>query len=92
MGDVELAALDLLQQVPEVVVVEGQGADQQGVQDDPARPDVRLPPVVFLALEGNPRGIRTPDHEIASTATAALDHKTVVYWPGLRRKQSPSIA
>ena len=77
MGDVELAALDLLQQVPEVVVVEGQGADQQGVQDDPARPDVRLPPVVFLALEGNARRIRTRDREIASTATAALNHNTV---------------
>jgi hypothetical protein len=48
--DVELPALDLLQQVAEVVVVEGEGAHQQGVQDDATGPDVGLAPVVLFAL------------------------------------------
>ena len=48
--DVELAALDLLQQLPKVVVVEGERAHQQGVQDHPAGPDVRPTTVVLLAL------------------------------------------
>lgn len=49
--DVEGAALHLLQQLAQVVVVEGQRAHQQGVQDDAARPDVRPTAVILLALK-----------------------------------------
>jgi len=50
VGDVKDALLHLLEQVAEVVVVEGEGADEQGVEDDATRPDIRLPAVVLLAL------------------------------------------
>ena len=39
----------LFQELPEVVVVEGERPDEQRVQDDPARPHVRPPTVVLLA-------------------------------------------
>jgi len=45
------AALDFLQQLAQVVVVEGQRTHQQGVQDDPAGPDIRLAAIVLLTLE-----------------------------------------
>lgn len=50
MRDVEHAPLHLLQQLPEVVVVEGESTNQEGVQDDPARPHVGASSVVLLAL------------------------------------------
>ena len=51
MGDVEVTPLDLFQELPQVVVVEGEGADEEGVEDDPAGPHVRSPAVVLLALK-----------------------------------------
>ena len=48
--NVELSSFHFFQKVPQVVVVEGQRAHQEGVEDDPARPNVGLSAVVFLAL------------------------------------------
>ena len=48
--DMEHASLHLLQQLTEVVVVEGQCTHQEGVQDHATRPHVRPPPVVLLPL------------------------------------------
>lgn len=42
----------------EVVPVEGQGAADEGVQDDTQAPDVHLRPVVLLALEQLRGGVR----------------------------------
>mmetsp|Transcript_19642 Transcript_19642/g.63034 ORF Transcript_19642/g.63034 Transcript_19642/m.63034 type:complete len:223 (+) Transcript_19642:995-1663(+) len=56
-GESEDAALDLLEEVWDVLVVEGQGAAQQGVQDDAARPDVHLRPRVELARDDLRRGV-----------------------------------
>ena len=50
MRDVEGAPLHLFQQLAQVVVVERQGAHQQRVQDDAARPHVRPTAVVLLTL------------------------------------------
>ena len=41
----------LLQQLAEVVIVEGEGADQEGVQDDAAGPHVGPGPVILLTLQ-----------------------------------------
>ena len=41
----------LLQQLTEVVIVEGEGADQEGVQDDAAGPHVGPGPVILLTLQ-----------------------------------------
>ena len=51
VGNVELASFNLFQEVPQVVVVEGERAHEEGVQNDAARPDVSLPAVVLLALK-----------------------------------------
>ncbi len=51
MRDVELPTLHLLQELPEVVVVEGERAHQQRVQDDPAGPHVRPAAVVLLPAD-----------------------------------------
>ena len=51
----------LLQQLAEVVIVEGEGADQEGVQDDAAGPHVGPGPVILLTLqhpEGEMRKLR----------------------------------
>jgi len=53
----EQLAFDLLEQVGDGLVVEGQAATQQGVQDDPAAPHIHLRSRVELAryhLEGMP--------------------------------------
>ena len=42
--------LYLLEELSKIVVVERKGPDQEGVQDHPARPDVRARPVVLLTL------------------------------------------
>ena len=41
-GELVDAALDLFEQVGDVLVVEGQAAAQQGEQDDPAGPDIHF--------------------------------------------------
>ena len=51
MGDVELTPLDLLQQLAQIVVVEGQRPHQEGVQYHAAGPDVRAPAVVLFTLK-----------------------------------------
>jgi hypothetical protein len=48
--NMEDPSLDLLEQLAQVVVVEGQRADEKRVQDHPARPHVCPPPVVLFAL------------------------------------------
>jgi len=45
------APLDFLQQLAQVVVVEGQRTHQEGVEDDPTGPDIRLAAIVLLALK-----------------------------------------
>lgn len=60
-------SLDLLEQLPEVIIVEGQSADEQRVEDDPAGPDVGPPAVVLLP----------PDHlgtGVVRGAAARLQH------------------
>ena len=51
VGDVEHASLDLLQELPQVVVVEGKGPDEEGVQDDAAGPHVGPGAVVTFSLQ-----------------------------------------
>lgn len=68
--DVKDAPLHLLQQLSQVVVVEGQGADEQRVQDHSRGPDVRSPAVVLLA----------PDHfgtGVVGRSTGRLQHGAV---------------
>ena len=48
--DVKHPSFHLLEQLAKVVVVEGQGTDEQRVQDDPAGPHVGAPTVVLFAL------------------------------------------
>jgi len=50
MGYVEDAFFHLFQQLAQVVVVERQRPDEQRVQYHAARPHVRFPAVIFLAL------------------------------------------
>mmetsp|Transcript_8808 Transcript_8808/g.28374 ORF Transcript_8808/g.28374 Transcript_8808/m.28374 type:complete len:234 (-) Transcript_8808:396-1097(-) len=50
-GQSEDATLDLLEQVGDVLVVKGERAAEQGVKDDPARPDVHLGTRVELARD-----------------------------------------
>ena len=57
MRDVERSSLHLLQQLAEVVVIKRQSADQQRVQDDAARPDVRPPAVILLTLTKQRDGV-----------------------------------
>ena len=45
----------LLQELSQVVVVEGECAHQQGVQDDPAGPDISPRPVILLTLHHTTR-------------------------------------
>lgn len=42
----------------EVVPIKGQGAADEGVQDDAQAPDVHLRPVILLALEELGGGVR----------------------------------
>ena len=69
-GYEEVALLDLLEQLLEVVVVEGQRAHEQRVQDDAARPDVRLAAVVLLAAYDLRAGV-------VRRAAARLQHRAV---------------
>ena len=48
--NVEDAALNLLQKLSQIVVVKREGADEQGVEDHSAGPDIRLLPIVLLTL------------------------------------------
>ena len=41
-GNVELSALDLLEEHCDIVVIKWECPTEQGVQDDPTRPDVHL--------------------------------------------------
>ena len=68
--NVEDAALHLLQQLSQVVVVEGESSDEQRVQDHSRGPDVRSPAVVLLA----------PDHfgtGVVRRATGRLQHRAI---------------
>lgn len=53
MWNMEDPSFDLLQQLAQVVIVEGQRADEQRVQDHPARPHVCPPAIVFFTLRIN---------------------------------------
>lgn len=48
---VEHAPLHFLQQLSQVVIVEGQSAHQKCVQNDTTRPNVRFPAIVFFTLK-----------------------------------------
>ena len=68
----------LLEQLAEVVIVEGEGSDQEGVQDDAAGPHVGPGPVILLTLqhpEGEMRKLRKLLHwkvfYITTTGTEA---------------------
>lgn len=51
MRYVKDAPFDFLQQLAQVVVVEGQRTHQEGIEDDPTGPDIRLAAIVLLALK-----------------------------------------
>lgn len=50
-GHDELAELDLLEEEADVFVVEGEAADEESEEDDPARPDVRGGSVIGDSLQ-----------------------------------------
>mmetsp|Transcript_10454 Transcript_10454/g.43278 ORF Transcript_10454/g.43278 Transcript_10454/m.43278 type:complete len:343 (+) Transcript_10454:2484-3512(+) len=56
-GEVVYAPLDLLEQVRDGLVVEGEGAAQERVQDHPARPHVHLRTAVELTGDNLRRGV-----------------------------------
>lgn len=47
---VKNATFDFLQQLPQIVVVKWQGADQQRIQNDATRPHIGASAIVFLSL------------------------------------------
>lgn len=50
MRYVENTSFHLFQQLTEVVVVERQSSHEEGVQNHPARPNIRFSTVVFFTL------------------------------------------